>query len=45
MRWDYRLYLDDILESILKILDYTKGMSLEEFASDPKTMERSDPQF
>lgn len=39
MSRDYRLYLDDILESILKILDYTKGMSREEFASDRKTLD------
>ena len=31
---DYRLYLDDILESVEKIERYVKGVSLQEFVGD-----------
>lgn len=37
MRRDYRLYLDDILESINNIRDYTKGMDYNTFLGDRKT--------
>ncbi len=36
---DYRLYLDDILESCRKIRQYTEGMSFEEFERDVKTQD------
>lgn len=36
---DYRLYLDDILESCNKIRRYTDGMSFDEFVSDLKTQD------
>jgi len=36
---DYRLYLEDIFESIKKIKNYTKGMSFDEFAKDEKTID------
>ena len=36
---DPRLYIEDILESIVKIKDYTKGMTLEVFSVDPKTVD------
>lgn len=31
MKRDFRVYLDDILESITRIEEYTKGISVEEF--------------
>lgn len=31
MKRDFRVYLDDILESITRIKEYTKGISEEEF--------------
>lgn len=34
---DYRLYLDDILGSIKKILSYVQDMDFNQFAADPKT--------
>lgn len=34
MKRDYRIYLDDILESIEKIEEYTKGKSWLDFAND-----------
>jgi uncharacterized protein with HEPN domain len=36
---DYRLYLDDIRNSIALIRSYTKGMSFEEFQVDQKTID------
>jgi uncharacterized protein with HEPN domain len=36
---DFRLYLDDILESCGKIRQFTEGLSFEEFASDVKTQD------
>ncbi len=33
---DARLYLDDILESIKLIGQYSRGISLEDFSRDPK---------
>lgn len=36
---DYKLYLDDILESCNKIRRYTDGMSFDEFVSDLKTQD------
>ena len=36
---DARLYLDDILESITKIRDYTDGMDFDAFTKDPKTQD------
>lgn len=34
MSRDYRLYLEDIIESSERIQKYTKGMTYEKFASD-----------
>jgi uncharacterized protein with HEPN domain len=34
---DFRLYLIDILESGSAILEFTKGMSFEEYSNDRKT--------
>ena len=34
-----KLLVEDILESCNKIIDYTKGLSLEEFVDDPKTFD------
>ena len=36
---DYRLYLDDILESCRKIRQFTEGMSFDEFERDVKTQD------
>lgn len=33
------LLIDDILESGQKILDYTAGMTLEQFKVDPRTVD------
>ncbi len=37
MKRDYRLYLNDILGSILKIEEFVGKMNYEEFAEDDKT--------
>jgi len=34
---DYKIYLQDILEAISKIRDYTAGLTFENFAAEPKT--------
>jgi uncharacterized protein with HEPN domain len=39
MRKDYKVYIDDILESIGKIQLYIEGMSFETFCSDPRTID------
>lgn len=39
MSRDYKVYLEDILEAVNKIIQYTTGMSLEEFSRDAKTIE------
>lgn len=39
MKRDIRLYLDDIIEAIDKILNYTEGMTLAQFRKDGKTMD------
>ena len=36
---DIRLYLDDMLEAVTKILDYTTGMDYDAFINDPKTQD------
>ncbi len=36
---DYRVYLDDILESVGKIKDYTAGYTRQRFAEDSKTVD------
>lgn len=36
---DYRLYLDDILESCGRIRSYTAGMTFEQFQADLKTQD------
>ncbi|HEY9073655.1 MAG TPA: DUF86 domain-containing protein [Desulfobaccales bacterium] len=42
---DYRVYLDDIVEAIDKIHDYTKGLSLASFANDSKTIDAVNRNF
>ncbi|MBI5560841.1 MAG: DUF86 domain-containing protein [Deltaproteobacteria bacterium] len=36
---DYKVYLDDILEAVTKISDYTKGLTLEGLKDDAKTLD------
>ena len=36
---DYRLYLDDILESINKIFSFVRDMDFERFSADAKTVD------
>jgi uncharacterized protein with HEPN domain len=36
---DYQVYLEDILEAISKIAEFTKGFRLETFSDDAKTMD------
>lgn len=36
---DYRLYIEDILESINKIQNYTKDMSFRKFSKEEKTID------
>ena len=36
---DYKVFLEDILEAIQKIRDYTDGLSLQAFTSDAKTLD------
>ena len=36
---DYKLYLEDIIESTEKILEYIAGMSFEQFCVDRKTQD------
>lgn len=39
MRRTYKLYLDDLLLSIDKILSYTNGLDYSEFIMDDKTLD------
>ncbi len=39
MKRDFRVYLDDILEAIRNIQEYTKGLAFEEFVKDRKTVD------
>jgi uncharacterized protein with HEPN domain len=39
MKRDYGLYLDDILDAISKIEQYTEGQDLEKFMKDDKTID------
>jgi uncharacterized protein with HEPN domain len=39
MKRDYRLYIDDLLDAIIKIETYTKGGSFEQFSKDSKTID------
>jgi len=39
MKRDYKLYLNDIKESIQQIEEYTKNMSQEEFSKNKKTQD------
>ena len=39
MRKDYKVFLEDILEAVRKVRDYTDGLSLEAFAADTKTFD------
>lgn len=36
---DYKVYLDDILEAVAKICDYTSGLNLEGLKNDSKTLD------
>lgn len=36
---DYRVYLDDILDAVAKIRDYTSGMNLEGLKNDDRTLD------
>jgi uncharacterized protein with HEPN domain len=36
---DYKVFLEDILEAIRKIRDYTDGLSLQAFTADAKTFD------
>ena len=36
---DYRLYINDVLEAISRIEEYTGGMSLEEFQASPMVID------
>ncbi|MBI4796010.1 MAG: DUF86 domain-containing protein [Deltaproteobacteria bacterium] len=36
---DYKVYLDDIIEGIERIRDYTTGLSFETFSNDRKTVD------
>ena len=36
---DYRVFLDDILEAVGKIFEYTKGFTRDQFLTDRKTVE------
>ena len=36
---DHRVYLEDIVEAIQRIQNYSKGLSREQFSQDPKTMD------
>ncbi len=38
MTKDYRDYLDDIINAIKDVEDFTKGMSYEDFCTDRKTL-------
>ena len=37
MKRDYRLYIEDILDCVVKIQQFTSGMKYEEFVTDEKT--------
>lgn len=39
MSRDYRQYLDDILDAISKLERYTKGINLDQFRDDDKTVD------
>ncbi|MGA3323927.1 MAG: DUF86 domain-containing protein [Terriglobia bacterium] len=36
---DYKVYLEDILQAITKVREYTSGMSLSAFAGDARTFD------
>jgi uncharacterized protein with HEPN domain len=36
---DYKVFLEDILEAIQKVRDYTDGLSLKAFTADAKTFD------
>jgi uncharacterized protein with HEPN domain len=36
---DYKVFLEDILEAIGKIRNYTRGLSLQAFTADGKTFD------
>lgn len=39
MKRDYRVYLDDIIEAIGKIEEYSKGLSFDRFSEDRKVVD------
>ncbi len=36
---DYRIYLEDILDAARKVIQYTEGVSRQNFAADTKTLD------
>jgi uncharacterized protein with HEPN domain len=36
---DYKVFLEDVLEAIRKVRDYTDGLSLQAFTADAKTFD------
>ena len=36
---DHKVYLEDVLDAICKINDYTRGMSRDSFSNDSKTID------
>jgi uncharacterized protein with HEPN domain len=39
MPWDYKVYLDDILQAIARIREYTAGLSRTAFSGDARTFD------
>ena len=39
MNRDFKLFLDDIVDALIKIEDYTQGLDLEKFSQDNKTVD------
>jgi len=39
MSRDYKVYLEDVLEAIRKIREFTAGLTLETFSQDAKTLD------
>ena len=39
MKRDYRLYIDDIIEAIIKLESYSKGLSFDDFSEDKKVID------
>ena len=39
MKRDYRVYIDDMLEAIRRIEEYSKGLTFDKLSEDPKTVD------